>query len=57
MEGGLIVLARLLVLSDFHKKYKDPSSIKGLLNVQQKIQEEVIAEMERYYPAAQHLYQ
>lgn len=42
MEGGLIVLARLLVLSDFHKKYKDPSSIKGLLNVQQKIQEEVI---------------
>lgn len=43
MEGGLIVLARILFLTDFHKRYKDSTSIKGILPVQQKIQEEIIS--------------
>lgn len=42
MEGGLIVSAKILVLTDLHKRYKDATSIKGLIEVQQKIQEDII---------------
>lgn len=36
------MLARILFVTDFHKRYKDSTSIKGLLEVQQKQQEELI---------------
>ena len=36
------MLARILFVTDFHKRYKDSTSIKGLLPVQQRIQEEII---------------
>lgn len=42
MEGGLTVIAKILFITDLHKRYKDSSSIKGQLAVQQKIQEEII---------------
>lgn len=42
MEGGLIVIARILCISDMHKRYKDSTSIKGQLAVQQLIQEDII---------------
>lgn len=35
--------ARLFFISDFHKKYSDPESIRNYVNVQYKIQEELIA--------------
>lgn len=43
VEGGLIVIARILCISDLHKRYKDSTSIKGQLEVQLKIQEDLIA--------------
>jgi hypothetical protein len=43
VEGGLTVIAKILCISDFHKRYKDSASIKGQLEVQQLIQEELIA--------------
>lgn len=36
------MLARALVLTDLHKRYKDSTSIKGQLEVQQEIQEDII---------------
>ena len=36
------MLARVLFISDLHKRYKDSTSIKGQLEVQQKIQEDII---------------
>lgn len=37
------MLARVLVITDFHKRWKESTSIKGQLEVQQKLQEELIA--------------
>lgn len=42
MEGGGIVLARILFVSDLHKRYRDSSSIKGTLKAQQAVQEDLI---------------
>lgn len=42
MEGGLIVSAKILCLTDLHKRYNESVTIKGLLEVQQLIQEEII---------------
>lgn len=42
MEGGLTVLAKILFIPDLHKRYKDSSSIKGQIQVQQQIQEDII---------------
>lgn len=42
MEGGLTVLAKILYLPDFHKRYKDSSAIKGIVDVQRLQQEEII---------------
>ena len=36
------MLARILFISDLHKRYKDSTSIKGQLEVQRKIQEDII---------------
>lgn len=43
MEGGLNVIAKILFITDLHKRWKDSTSIKGQLEVQQKIQEDIIA--------------
>lgn len=36
------MIARILVITDLHKRYKDSTSIKGQLDVQQLIQEDII---------------
>lgn len=42
------MLARVLFISDLHKRYKDSTSIKGQLEVQQKIQEDIIKFNKQY---------
>jgi len=42
VEGGLSVIARVLVVTDLHKRWKDSTSIKGQVIVQNKIQNEII---------------
>lgn len=36
------MIAKILCISDMHKRYRDPSSIKGLIKVQEEIQNEII---------------
>lgn len=42
-EGGLIVIAKILCVSDLHKRYKDSTSIKGQVEATQAVQEDIIA--------------
>lgn len=42
MEGGSSMLARILCLSDLHKRDSDSSSIKGQLDAQRQIQKDII---------------
>lgn len=42
MEGGLNVIAKVLFVTDLHKRYKESSSIKGQLKVQNLIQQDII---------------
>ena len=42
MEGGLIVSARILFISDLHKRWRDSASVKGQIEVQEKIQKDII---------------
>lgn len=42
MEGGSNLLARILFITDLHKRYKDSQSIKGQTTVQNMIQEDII---------------
>lgn len=42
MEGGLTVIAKVLVVTDLHKRWKDSTSIKGQVSVQNAIQKDLI---------------
>ena len=39
----MIVIARILCISDLHKRYKEGSSVKNNIEVQKLIQEDIIA--------------
>ena len=43
VEGGSPVIARILFISDLHKRYKDSTSIKGQVEASQLVQEDLIA--------------
>ena len=43
VEGGSIVLARVLFVTDLHKRYSDTSSIKNVLKQRLAIQNDIIA--------------